>query len=621
MVTLTVMVLATMSSITGGLDLNRLQDAKEMLALLPEQNANPNSGAAAATSERPADWVNPDHSFEETIIIVLSARGHFDKRAAIRETWAKEKSNVFFVIGNDCPFPPAQRKNELTCEQRDEDQNNSINDAIYTEQLRVESLKISKEQETFRDLIWTPQPENYRGLPHKLKEAYLWIVNDMPTAKWIVKTDDDMYARVDKIGAYLQTIDASKYVVLGHIRSTSRPQKKGKWAELDYNKTLYPSFPQGSFGHAVSRPVAEYIAGTKDTLFDYQGEDVSIGIWLDESPHKAAVQWLESSQFARTNIPGKKEVRSCYDDDFVIIGHEISPDVMKLCYESDKRALPSEKEAVGTLTAPKVTKDTTVIIVMSARENFFMRAAIRESWASGHDNVYFAINTPCLVPKHMRPGLYKLGCEGPMGDDTHLAKVAEVQEKLFAEQEKYQDIINIERPDSYKSLVHKLKAAFDWVLKNTKADWIVKADDDTFVRVSSVAKLLSRYSPTNPTVVGRVIHGSRVAKQGKWAEPEYHQKTYPPWPQGSCGYAVSRPVAEYVANHIDSLYEYQGEDASLGIWMDESPLKNTVLWEKSAAFANEGNCHDPKFVMVGHQLSPTKMRACYTSGDETTHEV
>lgn len=39
-----------------------------------------------------------------------------------------------------------------------------------------------------------------------------------------------------------------------------------------------PAFPMGSAGHVVSRPIAEYVSMYQDLLFDYQGEDVSLGM-------------------------------------------------------------------------------------------------------------------------------------------------------------------------------------------------------------------------------------------------------------------------------------------------------------------------------------------------------
>jgi hypothetical protein len=54
--------------------------------------------------------------------------------------------------------------------------------------------------------------------------------------------------------------------------------RDGKWAEL-YTGETYPYWPQGSCSHAVSRPVAAYVAqkAAADALTLYQREKTSLG--------------------------------------------------------------------------------------------------------------------------------------------------------------------------------------------------------------------------------------------------------------------------------------------------------------------------------------------------------
>jgi len=125
----------------------------------------------------PSNWVDSHLSMEETIIIVLSTRYHFETRAVIRDTWANQKTNVYFVIGDECPYPPDQRLNKYSCE-LESNQVHEFN-VTYTKQLKLESRMISEEQQTFRDLIWTPKPDSYRELPNKVKEAYSWIISNI----------------------------------------------------------------------------------------------------------------------------------------------------------------------------------------------------------------------------------------------------------------------------------------------------------------------------------------------------------------------------------------------------------------------------------------------------------
>ena len=125
-------------------------------------------------------------------------------------------------------------------------------------------------------------------------------------------------------------------------------------------------------------------------------------------------------------------------------------------------------------------------------------------------------------------------------------------------------------------------------------------------------------------VVGRIIERSAVAREGKWAELKYKPEYYPYWPQGSCGHVVSQAVARYLGNRTDLVY-YQGEDTSLGIWLDEavqtSSPKDTsitsqndngedieVSWIHSAYFSNDGKCLDHAWLIMGHEVSPEKMR-------------
>ena len=83
-----------------------------------------------------------------------------------------------------------------------------------------------------------------------------------------------------------------------------------------------PLWPKGSHGHIVSRPVAEYVAGMSNVTY-YQGEDTSLGIWLSESYLR--VSWISSPYFQNHG--------RCEEDEWIVIGHQISPDHMRECYD------------------------------------------------------------------------------------------------------------------------------------------------------------------------------------------------------------------------------------------------------------------------------------------------
>jgi len=103
--------------------------------------------------------------------------------------------------------------------------------------------------------------------------------------------------------------------------------------------------------------------------------------------------------------------------------------------------------------------------------------------------------------------------------------------------------------------------------------------------------------------------------------PEYTKDEYPRWPMGNNGHAVSRPVAQYISDYRTELFEYQGEDTSLGIWIDESPLVDEMVWVNSKRFKGSfmddvGKCEDVEAYSIGHNIDSVTMRKCWKIMDE-----
>jgi Galactosyltransferase len=267
-----------------------------------------------------------------------------------------------------------------------------------------------------------------------------------------------------------------------------------------------------------------------------------------------------------------------------------------------------------TLQYPKANNaEHLIVLVLSARENAARRSMIRQTW--GHDHaVYFVIGGP-------RP---------------NITKHRSTTQETVQEQEAYHDLLDTIHPESYNSLPHKLKYAMHWVVHHCEAaQWIVKVDDDMFVRVDRLRdSFLPLLNPSTPTVVGHILRDIPVQRHGKWAETDYANPIYPPWPQGSCGYVVSRAVAEYIAQQYErdlapsskttktALRIYQGEDTSLGIWFEQSGLN--VYWVNSPFFVNHGDCMvatdysngtttDVVALSIGHRITPEQMQKCYAA--------
>jgi len=319
----------------------------------PKDNDPVNSTDAIKTSKQ------PHLTDAKMVVLVLSRRDGYERRMTIRETWAADHSNVYFVVGGlDCAVPYERRAGDpeqppwikspfcsdshgralasdmymagvpsmTEAEILDWEEMISINDK--------NAAQLKNEMETFGDIIVaTDVIEIYRSLPAKLKSGYRWAIQNHPDAEWFLKIDDDSYVRVGSLSTYLQEF-VNKYAdpllhpaVIGNIKPHNEPFKKGKWKEDSHFKgRYYPKFPTGSWGHIVSRPVAEYVSENSEELYEYQGEDVSLGIWLDESPLKNKVKWIRGNRF----MTNKEDCTIAWK---VIIGHNFNDQDLKYCFD------------------------------------------------------------------------------------------------------------------------------------------------------------------------------------------------------------------------------------------------------------------------------------------------
>lgn len=290
-----------------------------------------------------------------------------------------------------------------------------------------------------------------------------------------------------------------------------------------------------------------------------------------------------------------------------------------------------------TLADPSLYEnDTVLVLVLSARDNFDRRNAIRETWGKDHP-VYFVVGGPFLqesdetrIPnatadasRQQRDLANGTTVRSDPSTDSNATnhspllagRALDVQKRLVEEQEQFHDLLDSRHPDSYRSLTHKLRFAYAWVLRHhPRVEWLVKVDDDTVVRVDTLSTaFLTNFNPNVPMVIGRIIKDAPVHRTGKWAELVYPKSHYPFWPQGSCGHVVSRAVARYVSSAPNLTY-YQGEDVSLGIWLDESDLITT--WVHSEYFSNDRKCLLHAWLIMGHEVTENEMRECYKHADE-----
>jgi hypothetical protein len=79
-------------------------------------------------------------------------------------------------------------------------------------------------------------------------------------------------------------------------------------------------------------------------------------------------------------------------------------------------------------------------------------------------------------------------------------------------------LIDSIHPESYRSLPHKLKFAYQWILPRwPNVQWLVKVDDDTVVRISA-GRRFGYVESCTADCCGSHHRGRTVHRDGKWAE-------------------------------------------------------------------------------------------------------
>lgn len=161
------------------------------------------------------------------------------------------------------------------------------------------------------------------------------------------------------------------------------------------------------------------------------------------------------------------------------------------------------------------------VVVCSAVPNFDARQAIRNSWAQdatklNNIQVFFLL--------------------GKSQNDSLNALVAN-------ESQKYTDIIQQEFLDTYNNLTLKSVMLLKWVNQHcTSAKYVMKTDDDMFVNLPNLFRLLKAKGHKN-MLLGCLIKGAVPVKDwnSKWFVPDvvFPGRVYPPYLSGT-GYVISR---------------------------------------------------------------------------------
>lgn len=152
-----------------------------------------------------------------------------------------------------------------------------------------------------------------------------------------------------------------------------------------------------------------------------------------------------------------------------------------------------------------------------------------------------------------------------------------LDELLEVEANHHKDLVFGNFIDSYRNLSRKMAFGVEWASKHCQARYILKADEDSFVNILEVIKLLKKYdrmySRNTPLYMGAALLAKEPYrnKESKFyvSEKDYPRPTYPPYAAGA-GYVFSGNLLRNLSTALKVVNLFPNEDACFGALMQHN---------------------------------------------------
>lgn len=238
--------------------------------------------------------------------------------------------------------------------------------------------------------------------------------------------------------------------------------------------------------------------------------------------------------------------------------------------------------------APPLPKTNVELFIgiLSAGNHFAERMAVRKSWMQHRLIRSSLVVARFFVAMHGRK---------------------EVNIELKKEAEYFGDIVMVPYMDNYDLVVLKTIAICEYGVHTAAAKYIMKCDDDTFVRVDAVINEARKVQAGRSLYVGNMNYHHKPLRHGKWAVTyeEWPEEDYPAYANGP-GYILSSDIAEYVVSEFEKhkLRLFKMEDVSMGMWVEQFNSSKPVEFLHSLRFCQFGCIED---YLTAHYQSPRQM--------------
>lgn len=309
-----------------------------------------------------------------------------------------------------------------------------------------------------------------------------------------------------------------------------------------------------------------------------------------------------------------------------------------------------------------VTDYILVLLILSAPGNSERRNTIRETWLNlrpSYINSTSYQNEQIFIPKYAAGGLLEhetveeqkqllTNYKGFIRNNENRRKVRLLNNRikhLFVigtrkleisllqdlknENKLYNDLLLIDNLiDSYDNLTIKLLTSIKLVESSYNYTYLMKCDDDTYVKLDLLTqdlinynekKISSQHASLGLELYWGFFNGrSRIKSLGQWKETKYNIcDRYLPYALGG-GYVLSYNLTKYIAEYHQQLAAFVSEDISIGTWL--APFRN--IHRRHDVRFDTGylprNCET--YHLVLHKRNSQHMRDIF-KGDLCTHQA
>ncbi|PAV84707.1 hypothetical protein WR25_02256 [Diploscapter pachys] len=241
---------------------------------------------------------------------------------------------------------------------------------------------------------------------------------------------------------------------------------------------------------------------------------------------------------------------------------------------------------------PSKTKPSTylLIVIMSSPNDTMVRNTIRNTWLK-----------LTAKPRHVVDHTFPVGVKGLSQSEL---------DTLNSEQKEFGDLALLTTlEESYSGLARKTLSSIQFAHENFDAQYLLKVDSDSFVRIGSLLSSLLDFRHER-LYWGFLDGRAKPIRKGKWRESDWILcDRYLPYQLGG-GYVISKQLVQYLATNAHLLKMYKNEDVSVGAWLAGLDVKYV---------------HDPRFdtewvsrgcsnrYIITHKKSPKELEQLYNN--------